>query len=252
MGAMYVPKLSIFSGDKDKASFDVFEYEVRSLLRIHSEEMVAEAIRRSVKGEAARIVMRVGEGAAVCKVLEKLRVRYGTVTTGETLLKQFYNGQQLPQESISQYSTRIEELLMKAKSAGMVQQGTDRILINQFWSGLANESLKTTTMFLRDQVSSFDEFTAAIRRAEEEVCKEKPLKANVQLHSNTTSLDNKLDQIMKRLEQLEVGKPTGAAADKGPWQPRRKRDPKELGPCYQCGEMGHLKFRCPSKPNLNG
>ena len=58
MGAMYVPKLSIFSGDKDKASFDVFEYEVRSLLRIHSEEMVAEAIRRSVKGEAARIVMR--------------------------------------------------------------------------------------------------------------------------------------------------------------------------------------------------
>ena len=59
------PRLSIFYGDtktltKGEATYDQWRYEIRSLLQdnTHKKEAVLQSIRRSVRGEASKILMR--------------------------------------------------------------------------------------------------------------------------------------------------------------------------------------------------
>uniref|UniRef100_A0A8W8HMI0 Uncharacterized protein n=1 Tax=Magallana gigas TaxID=29159 RepID=A0A8W8HMI0_MAGGI len=59
-------KISFFSGDsKSDASYDVWRYEVECLLNeSYKPETISHAIRRSLKGEASRVVMHLGAGAS--------------------------------------------------------------------------------------------------------------------------------------------------------------------------------------------
>ena len=61
------PQISKFSGEtKDgQTSFDLWRYEVRSLMNgdLHSPEAICQAVRRSLKGEASRVAMRLGADA---------------------------------------------------------------------------------------------------------------------------------------------------------------------------------------------
>ena len=50
------PQLPVFAGTpskKDDASYDLWRYEVASLLRGHGQDSTVEAIRRSLRGETA-------------------------------------------------------------------------------------------------------------------------------------------------------------------------------------------------------
>lgn len=78
------PKLSNFSGGqpgKNEVAYDEWQYEVRCLLsqNMHSEGAILQAIRRSLHGEAGRVVMRLGPLASIPDIMHKLDGVYGTV-----------------------------------------------------------------------------------------------------------------------------------------------------------------------------
>lgn len=60
-----------------------------------------QAIRRSVRGEASRILMRLGTGVDIETILEKFESVYGTVDTKEELLAKFYSAKQGESEDIT-------------------------------------------------------------------------------------------------------------------------------------------------------
>ena len=84
------PRISCFFGDKVKgeASYAQWVYEVKCLLKekTHKPEAIAQAVRRSLRGEASSIVRRLGIGATIEEILHKFDSVYGEVDPKEHLL----------------------------------------------------------------------------------------------------------------------------------------------------------------------
>ena len=69
-----------------------------------SEETVLQTIRRSVRGEAANVIMRLGVSASIDEVLHKMDSIYGNVLEKEDVLAEFYSARQKDDESCSAWS----------------------------------------------------------------------------------------------------------------------------------------------------
>ena len=167
------PRLSTFSGDptaKGDAQFDLWKYEVDCLLReaVHSEETVKQAMRKALKGNAARIVMRKGTDATCQQILSSLETVYGLVETGENLLAEFYAARQDKTEDVASWSCKIEDLLERATERGHVaERDKADMLKTKFWTGL-RQNLKDGSRHKYDTDLSFDELRVVVRRLERE------------------------------------------------------------------------------------
>ena len=137
------PRLSIFYGDTDSlvkgdATYEQWKYEIKSLIhdKTYKIEAVLQAIRRSVIGEASRILMRLGPTADISAILDKFESVYGVVDTKECLLAKFYSARQSPEEDVTTWSCRLEDILNR----GLVRkQDTNEMLKSMFWTGLRHE-----------------------------------------------------------------------------------------------------------------
>ena len=169
----HIPRISTFSGDTDSKSdvgFDLWSYEVRCLIKegVYSQAAILQAVRRSLKGEAGRVVMRCGDGADVDQILDRLDAVYGIVDTGETFLAQFYAARQGKEENVTKWGCRLEDLLDKAIQVGLIAgKDLDEMLRNRFWMGLRTD-LKQTSRHKFDTVRSFDRLRVEIRMIEQE------------------------------------------------------------------------------------
>ncbi|XP_056001618.1 uncharacterized protein LOC130048640 [Ostrea edulis] len=167
------PRLSIFYGEsatKGEADYDQWCYEVKSLLHdeIYKEEVIMQAIRRSVRGEASRILMRLEPGVRIKAVLEKFESVYGTVDTKEELLAKFYSAKQEQTEDVTSWSCRLEYILRKLVKQGLIgSYGSDEMLKSKFWSGLRQE-LKDISGFKYEMIADFDKLRVELRKIERE------------------------------------------------------------------------------------
>ena len=134
------PRLSLFTGTpgrKEEATYDLWKYEVNCLLAegSHGDDAIMEAIRRSLKGEPARLAMRLGPKTTISNLLQKLDSIYGTVDVREGVLAQFYSARQQHDETVSDWSCRLEDLLAKAVELGRVHPlEADEMLSCMFWT----------------------------------------------------------------------------------------------------------------------
>ena len=107
------PRISPFSGKEGKGetSYVLWRWEVECLLteKTHSLEVIAQAIRRSLRGEAGKVAMRLGPHAKMGDVLEKMDSVYGVVEEKESLMGEFYNATQREDEVVSTWSCRLED-----------------------------------------------------------------------------------------------------------------------------------------------
>ena len=88
------PKISTFSGDvasgKTEVSYKQWSHKVQCIKDHYPELVVRESIMRSLKGEAADMACYMGPTAGVSEILEKLSVIFGTVTSFDVLMQNFY------------------------------------------------------------------------------------------------------------------------------------------------------------------
>ena len=206
------PRISPFSGDdnsKSDTSFDLWKFEVECLLKtkMHPEPVICLAVRKSLRGEAARIAKRQGSEATVHRILESLEAVYGEVDAGETLLAEFYAARQSKTEDVSAWGCRLEDLLDRAKEhKKMPDAEADSMLRSRFWNGLSPR-LKDSSRHKYDGVSNFDRLRREIRiiekehkMADEEDQPEKVSKAQVKMTS--ANLDTGEGQSFKELQGL--------------------------------------------------
>ena len=117
------PRLSLFTGTpgrKEEATYDLWKYEVKCLLSegSHDDDAIMEAIRRSLEGEPARVTMRLGPKTTISNLLQKFDSIHGAVDVRERVLAQFYSERQQQDETVSDWSCRLEDLLAKAVELG--------------------------------------------------------------------------------------------------------------------------------------
>ena len=216
-GNIQFPRISFFSGmeplPKTEVSFDMWKFEVGCLLQeqIYAPSVLMYAVRKSLRGKAARICLYLGEAASVEEVVSKLEGRFGTVESGESLIQTFYNAQQNADESVAVWGCRLEELLQRAKCKGSLgDRSFQDMLRTKFWTGLHSDALKSATRHKFDTISQYDILLRQVRCVEQELVdcekiKVKGKRVHQQAHSVVRDGDItvKLQEITQRLKHLE-------------------------------------------------
>ncbi len=217
------PRISIFSGEtpipKGEVSFENWTFEVRCLLRddTYTPTTLIQSIRKSLKGDASRLMFSLGEGATVSDILARLEGLYGTVDKPENLLQRFHQEQQSMTESLSSWGIKLEDLLQQAISRGshFDAETKDAMLRNKFWTGLRSSHLKDATRHVFYSSIDFMKLMQSVRIIEQELVSAqspstKPTRSQHHPHSVTDSSlstcqeSTALSDVMKRLDKLEL------------------------------------------------
>ena len=90
------------------------------------------AVRRSLRGEAGMVAMRIDLDANIDDIIRKLDSIYGSVDRKEILLTQFYGARQEKNEVISHWSCRLERIIGKCVDGGLVHHSEVRISVFYF------------------------------------------------------------------------------------------------------------------------
>lgn len=280
-----VPTIPPFSGTmaKGEVSFQRWRYEVRCLMDAQVPDyIILQAIRKSLRGTPADVLTRLGESAGPLSILSRFEDLYANVLSGEALLKKFYNEEMLPDEDVTTWGCRLEDILSEAVACGNVNETSmDTMLQEKFWSDLADERLKLATRSLVNTVGSFSNLCRETRKIEQELKeadskkkKRPPAKtanAAAMVPSSQSSQEEILKMIKaltKKFDQLEQ-KVNRSQGQHSKGQQQQKPSPANLNPsqsgtnnqkdsrrCHRCGHFGHLKKGCVMDeadflPNLN-
>ena len=135
------PRISLFYGDKVKgqATYDQWVYEVKCLFKeeTHKPEVIAQAIRRSLRGDASNLVRRLGIGSSIPDILDKFKSVYGATDTNEYLLAKFYSAKQDEDEDVTKCSCGLEDILASVVERQLVDTSkVNEMLHNMFYQGL--------------------------------------------------------------------------------------------------------------------
>ena len=259
----HVPKLPFFSGSaekKDEVAFDLWAYEVRALQRdgIYQPQVLAQAIRRSLRGAASRTLLHLEGGADAWAILSRLESIYGTVVTDASLLQQFYTEEQQEGESVVAWGSRLQDIVVQLRQRGRLQ-ATDEMLRGRFWTGLRSERIKNATRHRFDSSGTFLEMQAHVRAAEHEFSeaerrkggKMRPTKASCAAVTETgpdpvavasAAAVAAVQPLVDRLEALIVAQVE--VRQVGREKQFKPSQINENAGCYRCGGLDHFKRGC--------
>lgn len=236
------PRLPIFNGDKGECTFLQWKNEVAGLIKEESSSVVLQAMRRSLRGQAAEVLLHLGEDPTVKTLLGKLQAVFGEVLSAEQLLEAFYSAKQLPKESVAVWGCRLEELVDKSRREGAIDATTaDGMLRTKFWSGLYSPNVKMALRHTFERKEEFNGLLAEARAVEAEFHGT----ASVQVRAQQVDSE-KLDLILQKVTALEA---RVLRVEEGQRPTTKTSKPMS---CFNCRELGHFSRQCPYKGNGRG
>ena len=265
----YIPKLVSFSGEpgKNEVSYDLWRYDVTCLLeeKVYSKESIRNAVRNSLRGEAARIAMRLGTRATIHDIQKKFEGVYGSVDSGANLLTEFYKAEQKPNEDVSSWSCRLEEFLNKANErTPFPPHVVNEMLRQKFWNGL-HKDLRDSSRYKYDQIEDFDRLRIEIRKIERDnFCTTTSTTAHsAQPVAEGNTILKELQSEMKSLrgEMKSLRTDVDKLLQKPPHKTRLNNSGQAFRPpseqpwkdgCWRCGHKSHKKVDCKAKRDIDG
>lgn len=256
------PRVSVFSGaaGRDTTPYDVWRYEVQCLKKDpkYPADIVMDAIRRNVRGDAARVVMHLGPAATPEQVLRKFDSVYGQVASQGSLLSTFHGAQQAESETVAEWCCRLEALMSQVEDGRNITRAAGREMMrSKLWTGLRSAELKAATRHKFDQLLDVDALLVAIRAAEHEVGGARRVVSRVMTtepeKKEPSQLESTLFQITERLERMEVQMRSMQESQLTRERPYPPREGGSAGPirCFKCGQEGHVAFGCRQQPPGN-
>ena len=270
------PQFSLFFGFSDErgkgVTYRVWRFKVDSAIQegLHSHEVIAEQIRKSLQGEAKTKIVGFGPGALVEEILEKLDQFYGDqgAAVGDELLSRAYNFRQQESEEMSAFASRLDNQICKAKNHGAEllpdEEAVDRHPRLLFWQGL-KESMKDKARHKKDSCKTFVDLISAARYGEKEARLAQFSRRVVHQNMIYGTEVPQSDGLPKRLSQVcsamarevrEALQPlmnsrsvaTGGNVPGSSVSSGYGMDSLELPTCYRCGQKGHLRRGCRNPP----
>ena len=202
--SVFIPKIPTFSGDgsKQDTSYELWKYQVECLLKdkYYSETVVAQSARRSLRGEAGKVAMRLGPDANIKQLMEKMESVFGTVERGESIIEEFYSATQRKSENTMEWSCRLEEIYSKAVAKGVAKrEEANEKLKSRFWNGL-HQWLRDITGYKYDRIEEFDELRKEVRLVEKE--HDKKATTSMAITTDKDSDKSELQEIKGMIHQL--------------------------------------------------
>lgn len=185
---------------------------------VYSKDVILSAVHKSLSGEAARVIMLLGEHAELPQIIAKLDSIYGVIDDKTDVMTDFYNAKQMSDENVATWSCRLEEILGKAILIGKFKKAeSDDMLHDKLWKGLKPE-LKHQCQYERENFKSFDELRIALRKLERDfqsdttvTPKQKQLSKqgdgleHEQQDSKLKGIIKQMSKMNTRLEMIEQG-----------------------------------------------
>ena len=166
------PRISLYSGivKGDYVGYDQWRFEVTNLMNdtLYAREVTAAAVRRSLRGDASKVVIRLGVNSSLETLLAKLDGIYGQIEDSGNILATFYSAEQKVGETVAEWGCRLEDLLSKVDGFKDSSTETNSMLRSKFWSGLL-PSLKDTSRHKYDVTLDFDALRTELRKIEAEL-----------------------------------------------------------------------------------
>ena len=276
-----IPRIPCFSGDasaKGELSFQRFKYEVQSLLHENCPtQIVLQSIRRALKGTAADVVSYVPlDSTTPSDIIDRLDGLFGDVLSGEDPMQKFYNESQQADESVANWSCRLESILNKAIQGGKVlSESKDQMLRSKFWNDLFDERVKSATRHCRERHTNYQDMCITVRKIEQEINDdEKRRKKSGRVHHHVSTaqkssitksnnhdqssdtlvfemqkqiqaLSNQLHQLTSSVTELKKQNVTNPTNNKS----NLPRKHKII--CYKCGDNFHTADKCTSTKRIS-
>ena len=262
---MQYPRIVLFSGDagkSDHASYHQWRNEVRCLLTEgHPPTHLLQAIRRSLKGTAAEVLLNLGENATPQNILDKFDVIFGTALSSEALIEDFYTARQKGSEPVVVWGCRLESLLTQARDKGIISGNTEEMLRTKFWSGIHNIGVKNAIRHRFDAGESFQQLLIAARAVEYEALQNVAVQSStpvsstkssgkVNVQSSSTPDDTKFEKLLKKMEEMteRLKKLETKQTDVNRGASSRSRSsanrPTSGIECFYCRQKGHFIRDC--------
>ncbi|XP_046570529.1 uncharacterized protein LOC124278800 [Haliotis rubra] len=172
----YFPKIPFFSGEVGKDTpYDLWRFEVDCLLqsKTYPHDVILQAIRKSLKGEAALIAMKLGRNATVEILLTKMKSAFGTLRRRATLMSDFYSCSQRENEDVTAWGCRLENMLYQiTEHRSIPEDEQDEMLRTRMWDGL-KPGLKGVAAHKFDAITNFDDLRLCLREIEFDLRRDK-------------------------------------------------------------------------------
>ena len=231
----FFPKFSTFSGEDQKqrkdSSFEAWKYEVVCSLKdkVHSDQAIGQAIRKSLTGKAKQVLMNSGTTANIDEILKKLERVFGNVASGESMMQEFYTATQNQSENAVAWGLRLEEIMKQAVDKEHVKpESTNKMLKNRFWKGLRSERLKNATRIHFFNTEDYQELLSRVREEENEMklfagVQHQPVNTNFKIptEKKETPDTSKLDLLYEKLTAMEED--MKELKKKSEWKPKPPR-----------------------------
>jgi hypothetical protein len=261
-----LPRVPIFSGStptkSDHVPFEVWYHELQCLLKQkkYSTQTILNAARLSLRGEASKVAVRLGTEATVEQLIEKIRHLYGSVDSGEELLAKFYSANQTKDETVVQWSCRLEDLMAAALQAGHFAGDSSReVLRSKFWGGLKHP-LRELSSHKFDQIADYEKLLVEVRKIENSLSPNddssvtvQPKKGKVHTQQAATTEAVKGAEVASVsaatdnfaiLQQLQA-QVSAMATELQKLKPSEpSRPPSRKPKCWRCGKYGHMQSAC--------
>jgi hypothetical protein len=241
-----LPRVPIFSGNVSKSDhvpFEVWYFEIQCLVKQkhYSPNAILNAAHLSLRGEASRVAVRLGTEITIEQLMTKMKHLYGNVDTGEELLAKFYSASQTSEESVVQWSCRLEDLMDSVIQAGhFTRDSSAETLRSKFWSGLKHP-LRELSSHKFDNIKNYEDLFVEVRKIESSLPSEikpavKQKSANVHSQQATENQDygTMFNQIQAQMSEMSAKLAALSTASPPPRKPR----------CWRCGKIGHLQTSC--------
>ena len=201
-------------------SFEVWKFELSCLIKEnYPDSLILQSIRKNLRGKAREILLTLGETAKPSDTLNELKGIYGNVSTSEVLLQQFYIEFQHKDESVADYSIRIENLLRKAtRSRTISDEIRNEMLCSKLWNGLGDPLLKTSSRYTYETEKDFNQVRKKLRAIELDLSvssttkfitssatdsrEVKDVKQMQQSTADSNSTNQKLDGLLQQMKLL--------------------------------------------------
>ena len=188
-----------------------------------------------------------------------LMAKAGLAHDSLTASKLFMSRHQGPEEKVADFLAELKQLFREAYPT---EELTSAILLQCFLTGLCPKICQQLLLYGKPdtlervaEVATTIEYALNFETETDDVHKIAAVhKSQPQSLEGTQKLQDSLDQIVKRLESLEMHQQTISRPQRYYGAQRRQRRYRADGradlKCWMCGELGHMKRQCPL--NFNG
>ena len=194
--------LSSFSGadpvPQKEVCFEDWKKETNYIInsKAYSELKINQTLRNSLRGQARKVVNNLRPDVSTAEIIAKLERVFGNVASGASIVQEFYNAYQKPDESTTNWGLRLEELFEKARDKGhVVQEQKELMLRNKFWRDLHRQDLKAIThvYFVSDDID-FETLRQKVKTEEHAMAQER---VNRQRDTSETKAPHGFSKVRK-------------------------------------------------------